>query len=113
MFKKAGYLKTLKKMKDFFGKGLTWVNNNIVKPLKPIINNALEMTPYGDIGKIALETGSNLIDNFGYNNDPNVGYNNFGKVVEQTSDIIMDSQRAPRDRKYNQKYKNPFGGVIN
>lgn len=104
MYKKAGYLKTLKKMKDFFGKGLSWVNNNIIKPLRPTIDTALDMTGYGNIGKKVLDYGSQFVDNLGYktNNKP-------GNYIRQGADFLLDTQRSSQDR----KYVNPFTNRLN
>lgn len=61
MGKFAGFLKRAKKIGNFLGKGLRWVNDKIIKPLKPKINNVLEEHGYGQFNK-AIDFGSDLID---------------------------------------------------
>ena len=96
MVKSAGFLKKLKKVGQLVGKGAGWVNSNIVKPLRPVIDTALDMTGFGSVAKPILDVGSNwLDDNFG--TKPN---KKFLKGVEFGSDLFLDTQRAPEQKKY-------------
>lgn len=61
MSKFAGFLKRAKKVGNFLGKGLKWVNENIVKPLKPKIEQALEDHGYGNVNKY-IDFGSDLVN---------------------------------------------------
>ena len=63
MGKAAGFLKRLKKVKDLIGKGASWVNTNIIKPLDPIIDTALGMVPgVGGALKLAKDGVQNYLD---------------------------------------------------
>ena len=98
MGKAAGFLKRLKKVKDFLGNGLSWVNNNIVKPIAPVVKTVLSATGNGHFNKL-IDGGMNLLDRGleagGYSSDSNVA-----PYVEKGIDIVMDTQRSPNDRKY-------------
>ena len=96
MTKSAGFLKKLKKVGQLVGKGASWVNENVVKPLRPVIDTALDMTGYGSIVKPILNAGSNWLDsNFKTEqNDAIKTGITFGK------DLFLDTQRAPTQKKY-------------
>lgn len=95
MVKSAGFLKKLKKVGQLIGKGASWVNENVVKPLRPVINTALDMTGFG-AAKPILDIGSNWLDsNFGTKPDKT-----FQKGIEIGKDIFLDTQRAPSQKKY-------------
>lgn len=93
MGKSVGWLKKLKKVKDVIGDGLSWVNNNIVKPFRPMIDTGLEMAGYGTIGKTALDFGSGLIDKIG-------SKNNAKDTLEYIGDFILDTQKTPTEKFY-------------
>lgn len=96
MVKSAGFLKKLKKIGQLVGKGASWVNNNVVKPLNPIIDNALDFVPGGNIIKGAKNMASNFLDQqFGTASDKRI--TNF---IDTTGDYFLDTQRAPQERKY-------------
>lgn len=100
MVKSAGFLKRLKNLKDFVGKGASFINDNIVKPLRPIVDTALDMTGFGAVKPI-LDMGSNFIDEtFGNSASTMHNNNRFKKGIELGADIFMDTQRAPKDKKY-------------
>ena len=127
MVKSAGIFK---KLKNIFKTGAKWINNNIVKPLNPIIDTALDFVPGGNIIKKVKDGASNLIDKIPGENNRN---ERVQRIVAQGADMIMDTQRAPRDRKYfrynrasedeyedeqyynppPRGYRKPFGNAIN
>ena len=126
MVKSAGFLKKLKKIGNLFGKGANWINNNIVKPLNPIIDTALDFVPGGGVIKGIKNTASNFLDNqYGTNSD-----NRITNFVSNAGDYFLDTQRLPSEgKKYinydeysneeeyipppRKTYKNPFGKRIN
>ena len=127
MGKSAGIFKKLKKIGNLIGKGASWVNKNIVKPLNPIIDTALDFIPGGGAIKTAKNFVSKGLDYLGdnvYNTQTN---NRIGDTVRYGADVLLDTQRAPRDRKYSNYYEsddedyapqrktytNPFGEPIN
>lgn len=61
MTKFAGFLRRAKKVGNFLGKGLKWVNENIIKPMKPKIEQTLEDHGYGNVNKF-IDFGSDLVD---------------------------------------------------
>ena len=108
MVKAAGFLKKLKKLGQIAGKGFGWLNENVVKPLRPVIDTALDMTGFGTPLKKVVDFGSNLIDEYsGYK--PTIKDGRVKKIVERTSDFALDTQRAPQDK----KYTNPFLNRLN
>ena len=64
MAKSAGFLKKLKKIGGLIGKGASWINKNIVKPLNPVIDTVLDFVPGGGVIKTAKNFVSNAVDNF-------------------------------------------------
>ena len=108
MAKSAGFLKKLKKIGQLIGKGAGWINDSIVKPLRPVIDTALDMTGVGSIAKPILNAGSEFIDKYsGYK--PSQSDARFGSFVRGAADFALDTQRAPAER----KYVNPFGNFMN
>ena len=106
MVKSAGFLKRLKKIKDFIGKGASWVNNNIVKPLNPIIDEALDFVPYGNVIKnVKNKAGEYLDQRYGTQQD-----NRITNIVRKGGDCLLDTQRLPSEPKV---YSNPFGARLN
>lgn len=95
MTKSAGFLKKLKKVGQLIGKGAGWINDNVVKPMRPVIDTALDMTGFG-AAKPLLDIGSNWLDsNFkSKQNDAIRTGIEFGK------DLFLDTQRAPSQKKY-------------
>ena len=121
MVKSAGFLKKLKKVGNLIGKGASWVNNNIVKPLNPIIDTALDFVPGGSVIKTAKNFASSAIDNY----LPSAPSNrNVQNAVRFGTDVLLDTQRSRQDRKYGYYesddeysdeggYSNPFGSTLN
>lgn len=100
MVKSAGFLKKLKKIGNVIGKGATWVNKNILKPLNPILDTALDFVPGGGIikgVKNGISKGLDFVDDAFYNTKENKQIQN---IVSTGADVLLDTQRAPRDRKY-------------
>lgn len=96
MVKSAGFLKKLKKVGQLIGKGASWVNTNIVKPLRPVIDTALDITGLGSVAKPALNMASNWLDN-------NFGTTQNKQIQDATrfgADFLLDTQRAPSQKKY-------------
>ena len=107
MTKSAGFLKKLKKVGQLIGKGAGWVNDNVVKPLRPVIDTALDMTGYGSVAKPILNAGSSFIDKYsGRTPSQNKKWVN---ALEDVADYALDTQRAPAER----KYVNPFSNRLN
>ena len=108
MVKSAGFLKKLKKLGTLIGKGVGWVNENVVKPLRPVIDTGLDMLGVGTFAKPALNMASNMIDKFsGYQSSPSD--ERAKQFIGVASDFALDTQRAPKDR----KYTNPFLNRLN
>ncbi|WP_458453520.1 hypothetical protein [Methanobrevibacter sp.] len=131
MGKSAGIFKKLKKVGNLIGKGASWVNKNIIKPLNPVIDTALDFVPGGSAIKTAKNFVTKGLDYLGdnvYNTQTN---QRIGDTVRYGADVLLDTQRAPKDRKYNfgnymddsdddssdepprKTYNNPFGQPIN
>lgn len=134
MVKSAGIFKKLKKVGNLLGKGASWVNNNIVKPMKPLINqgisfgaSALGVPMAGDALNSALDIGSNWLDDkFGSKSNKQIQ-----NAARFGADLLMDTQRSKNDKKYinylsysddedeeyisppRKSYSNPFGKRIN
>lgn len=95
MVKSAGFLKKMKKIGNIIGQGASWVNNNIVKPLRPIVDTALDMTGFG-AAKPILDVGSNWLDeHFGTKSNKQI--QDFTKL---TADFTLDTQRPSQNKKY-------------
>lgn len=127
MVKSAGFLKKLKKVGQLIGKGASWVNNNIVKPLNPVIDTALDFVPGGGMLKNVKDAASNAIDRY----LPSAPTNKrIQQAVKFGADVALDTQRSKQDRKYGyyddysdseedyyqppkKTYKNPFGTRMN
>ena len=104
MVKSAGWLKKLKKVGDLIGQGATWVNKNIVKPLNPILDTALDFVPGGGIVKTVKNTvskGLDFIDDAFYKTRENKQIQN---IFNSGADILLDTQRFDRDRKYSKLF---------
>lgn len=131
MVKSAGFLKKLKKIGNVIGQGATWINKNILKPLNPILDTALDFVPGGGIIKgikNGVSKGLDFIDDAFFKTEEN---KQIQDVVNKGADVLLDTQRAPRDRKYiryNDEeddyasppqrappkiYSNPFGQRLN
>ena len=117
MGKSAGFLKRLKKIKDLIGKGASWVNNNIVKPLNPIIDTALDFVPGGSVIKTVKNVAGNYLDNtYGTKQDDRVA-----GFVKHSGNYLLDTQRTPYEkgeyrqgsdtRAYGGASANAYGGV--
>lgn len=106
MVKAAGFLKKLKNLKNIVGKGAGWINENLVKPLRPVIDTGLEMAGLGGVKQI-VDAGSRFIDKYsGYKPS---GNNQFRNMVTDVQDFALETQRTPAER----KYSNPFGNYLN
>ena len=127
MVKSAGFLKKLKKVGNLIGKGTSWINNNIVKPLNPVIDTALDFVPGGSAIKTVKNFATNAIDNYLPSAPTNKRVQD---AVRFGADLALDTQRPQQDRKYGlyndysdeeeeyippprKTYKNPFGKRIN
>ena len=129
MAKSAGFLKKLKKLGGLIGKGISWVNNNIVKPLNPVIDTALDFIPGGGVIKKVKDFASNAADRLLPSAPENKQVQEAAKLG---ADVLLDTQRGPKDRKYipygnyeeeedeyipqpppRRTYKNPFGSPLN
>ena len=126
MVKSAGFLKKLKKVGNLIGKGITWANKNIVKPLNPIIDTALDFVPGGGIiknVKNTITTGIDYLDDTFYKTK---GDNRIQNYVKKGADVLLDTQRSRQDQKYlkyfepdedeeyaPRTYSNPFGARLN
>ena len=129
MVKSPGFLKKLKKVGQLVGKGASWVNNNIIKPLNPIIDTALDFVPYGSTIKQVKDTATNVIDKYLPSAPTDRRVQN---AVRFGADLALDTQRSKADRKYisydsyseedseeeyyrppKKTYKLPFGKRIN
>ena len=109
MAKSAGFLKKLKQIGNLIGKGASWVNKNIVKPLNPIIDTALDFVPGGGIIKTVkdgVSRGLDYVDEKFYNTQTD---NRIQDAVRWGADVALDTQRAPAER----RYRNPFGNFLN
>ena len=62
MVKSAGFLKRLKNFGEKVGKGLKWVNTNLIKPNKEKIDELLDFVPYGNYIKKGVDFGSKIVD---------------------------------------------------
>ena len=111
MGKAAGLWKKIKQIGKTIGKGFgkaaSWVNENIYKPGKNLIKPVFEMIDEtGTLNKIA-DGASKMIDygndKFGYTPD-----DSFGQFTETVGDVILDTQRSNKDK----KYKDPFETAI-
>ena len=96
MAKSAGFLKKLKKLGDLIGKGASWINTNVVKPLRPVIDTGLDMLGVGTIAKPAMNLASNWLDNT-FGSTPN---KQIQTGINVGADLLLDTQRAPSQRKY-------------
>lgn len=103
MVKSAGFLKKLKKIGQLIGKGAGWVNENVVKPLKPIINQGINFATgaagvpmLGTAINSAIDAGTNWIDStFGGKSNKQIQ-----DVTRFGTDLLLDTQRAPSQKKY-------------
>ena len=131
MVKSAGFLKKLKKIGQLVGKGASWVNKNIVKPLNPVIDTALEFVPGGSAIKSVKDAASKGLDYLDENYFNTPSNQRMQRIVAQGADMMLDTQRSRQDRKYlpyvdfddteesswnppkRKEYSNPFGTRIN
>lgn len=123
MAKSAGFLKKLKKIGGLIGKGASWINKNIVKPLNPVIDTVLDFVPGGGVIKTAKNFVSNAVDNFLPAAEENKQVQDIARFG---ADVALDTQRGPQDRKYiryddeeeyyqpppRKSYRPPFGQPI-
>ena len=73
MGKSVGFLKKLKQIMNLtqknFKPAMTWLKDNIYKPLKPLLQTGLDMAGYGDYNNL-LDAGEKIADNvFGKSNN--------------------------------------------
>lgn len=66
MGKSVGFLKKLKQIMNLtqknFKPAMTWLKDNIYKPLKPLLQTGLDMAGYGDYNNL-LDAGEKIADN--------------------------------------------------
>lgn len=95
-----GFHKKLKQVGQALGKGISWVNTNIAKPLQGVVEVATDvMGGPSIIPKIynGVTNGIEMLSKkLGYDPDSTVRE----KIVDPGIDIMKDTQRLPRDRKY-------------
>ena len=111
MGKAAGVWKKIKQVGKTIGKGLgkaaAWVNDNIYKPGKDLFNPVFDIIDETGTLRRAADGISKVIDygaqKLGYNPD-----DSFAQLTETASDVIMDTQRRGKDK----KYKDPFETAI-
>lgn len=107
MGKAAGVWKKIKRVAktigNKFGKALAWANENILKPGKKYVTPLLDMVDQTGYGKKIYDGVSKTIDkvsdHYGYKAD-----GSWAGVTDAVGDIVMDTQRAPNEK----KYKDPF-----
>ena len=83
----AGFFKRMKKLGSTIGSGMSWINDNIIKPMKPLIQNGLEAAGYKDAGKY-IDMGSNIVDKF--------NKQDYSGASSGINDMIMETQRLPK-----------------
>ena len=110
MVKSAGWLKKLKKVKDLIGSGASWVNKNVIKPLRPYIDTGLDMIGAPWAKKI-VDVGSNFIDEWDRKDGRNTN-TTAAPYIQRGVDMIMDTQRSEEDKKYN-TFRSPFRNRLN
>lgn len=111
MGKAAGIWKKIKQVGKTIGKGLgkaaSWVNENIYKPGKDLFHPVFEMIDNsGTLNKIA--DGVSRVIDYGAEKLGYVPDNSFAPLTETASDMILDTQRSKKDK----KYKDPFEAAI-
>lgn len=105
MNKFAGYWKKLKHIKDKLVTGIGWLNDNIIKPFKPLIAAGLEAMDVKG-GDQILDLTSGTLDLLQKDNPQ--------EVVTSLEDLFLSTQKLPSERKpkgienKSGKYKNPF-----
>lgn len=111
MGKAAGIWKKIKEVGKTIGKGLgkgaIWVNENIYKPGKDLFNPIFDIIDETGTLRKAADGVSRVIDYVG----EKLGYDpddSFGQVTETLTDVVMDTQRTGKDK----KYKDPFDTAI-
>lgn len=111
MGKAAGVWKKIKQVGKTIGKGLgkaaVWVNDNIYKPGKDLLNPVFDIIDEsGTLHRVA-DGVSRIIDygaeKLGYSPD-----DSFAPLTETVTDVVMDTQRTGKDK----KYKDPFETAI-
>ena len=110
MVKSAGWLKKLKKVKDLIGSGASWVNKNVIKPLRPYIDTGLDMIGAPWAKKI-VDVGSHFIDEWDKKDGRNTNTTAV-PYIQRGVDMIMDTQRSEEDKKYN-TFRSPFRNRLN
>ena len=107
MGKAAGYWKKIKdiakKVGGTIGKVVSWGNTNLFKPLKPLLQPAIEMLDPTGIGKKILNIGGQAADYISDQYNKATGYqpgNNFSQIVDTGVDFAMDTQRYGGDKRY-------------
>ena len=99
MVKSVGWLKKLKKIGDTIGSGASWINKNIIKPLNPLIDTALDFIPGGSAIKTVKNTVSTGLDYLDQNVFKTKDNKKIQNLVNNTKDFILDTQRLPSENK--------------
>lgn len=98
----VGFYKKLKTVASSLGKGLSWVNENIAKPLGGLVKSGMEMLGAPEWAGKIYDTATNgisyLSNKLGY--QPN---NRVGELMEDVVDIGLDTQRSDKEKKYRAK----------
>ena len=124
MGKGAGFWKKLKDVAKKIGgtvaKVVSWGNENIFKPIKPLLEPAVKIFDPSGIGSKVLNVASQAGDWVSDQYQKQTGYkpnNTVGQFVNAATDIAVDTQRYGKDKQYRNfaDYANraakPFSGI--
>ena len=102
-----GIHKKLKAVGNALGKGLSWVNTNVLKPLAPIAKFGMEALGAPSWAGNIYDGVTNIIDKgskwLGYEPDDTVK-----NGIETVTDVVLDTQRTKDERKYFKKNDPPL-----
>ena len=92
-----------KRVKELLGTGISWLNKNVVKPLRPVIDTALDMSGFS-MAKPLVNVGSRYIENVV---EPRYNVSSrASRYIGDGVDMILDSQRYGKDKKYSAIFGN-------
>lgn len=108
MGKGAGFWKKIKDIAKKIGgtvaKVVSWGNENIFKPLKPILQPIIGLFDKTGIGSTVLNVAGQAMDWVSDQYNQATGYtpnNTVGQLVNAGTDIALDTQRYGNDKQYN------------
>lgn len=108
MGKGAGFWKKIKDVAKKIGgtvaKVVSWGNENIFKPIKPLLEPVVKMFDPTGIGSKVINAAGQAADWVSDQYKQQTGYtpnNTVGQFVSAGTDIAMDTQRYGNDRQYN------------